>query len=298
MSSRKRYRSGGVCISLHEIITSTGLQFPGLDQGIEAAQAILLSDDYATSFLANIDQDDASALSTESVKEYLMSMTFDIRIIRIGAHLDALALVYRKEFPQTIFLNPLMLLQMKIEEAADPNTSTAHAFFLGCKLVHETSHLIHPHLSRKLALSVVKKTEGGEGKKKMETAEKTKGGNTFTDLGEMIEFDMYGGTMELVYNPEVAFDARYIVSYHRPSAKSGHHVVVPTGKVTSENVSILRVAKGEEIDKPYRGQRGHLELSSGTRFSAPGLFGESDVIEEGKEEDVDAEGFMLPEATF
>ena len=93
----------------------------------------------------------------------------------------------------------------------------------------------------------------------METVEKSKNGHTFTDLGEMIEFDITGGIVELQYNPEIAFQAEFLRSYPRPQAKTGKRLIMPSVMVISEDLTSLLLPKSEEVDKPYRGQRGFLD---------------------------------------
>ena len=60
-----------------------------------------------------------------------MGMPFIIQLIEIGSHMDAFGLVYRRVNPNTIFLNPIMLLRMMKEEIRDPKTALTHAYFLG-----------------------------------------------------------------------------------------------------------------------------------------------------------------------
>ncbi len=72
-----------------------------------------------------------------------------------------------------------------------------HVLFLAMKIVHEVSHLVHPKISPSLCNQVRKRVLGGEGKRKMKTPKKIKAGVKFSHFGEMVEYDILGGILEI-----------------------------------------------------------------------------------------------------
>jgi hypothetical protein len=194
-----------------------------------------------------------------------------ISIIEIGEHMDAYALVYREEYPQNIYLNPLLLMQLGLSEmrGATPEHMRKCALFIAVKIVHELSHLVHPLISERLRAQVNKRHLGEEGKRKMRTSEKSKNGAIFSDFGEMVEFDLCGGIMEIYTDarPPIGFFIDELVLYEHPHSREGRIVQVKgTDYEITDSLDDMRfTVAATTVNTPYRGPRGvcDMELPEG-----------------------------------
>ena len=262
------------------------------NSGLKLALDIILSSDYVRILLENIA--DAVKPSETFVRQCIDSMRIGISVIEIGEHMDAYALVYRDLHPNTIFFNPLLLMQVMLEEMSSATSEEKKrrcSLFIGMKIVHEFSHLVHPHISALLRNQTVPKTQGGEGKRKRLTPEKMKPA-LFQDFGEMVEHDILGGILELytsVRQP-VAYRVDQLILYAHPASRTGRIVRIADQDYTADDaLASLRLETfSEPVDKPYTGPRGHLGVS--VRFSEPATVAESDVIS-GDENEI-AEGLL------
>ena len=255
------------------------------EAAIQLAVEILGTERYVLLLIDNIS--DTVKPTPAFVREPINAMHVGISVTEIGEHLDAYALVYRDSEPNKIFFNPLLLMQIALSEHTMPSNQHRNKciLFLAVKMVHEFSHLIHPRISAALCNQIVPKNQGGEGKRKRVTPEKDKP-KTFQDFGEMIEFDILGGILEL-YTSEsqpVAYRVDQLVLYAFPMARTGNLVRVPDDPYQANaSLSSLRLPVFEEpVVKPYKGPRGHLGVS--VRFFGAGNFPESDVISGDEEE--------------
>ena len=116
-----------------------------------------------------------------------------------------------------------------------------------------------------------KRVLGGEGKRRMVTRQKLKAGVMFMDFGEMVEYDILGGILE-IYNRDcqpAAFCIQDLILY-------GSLVVVKNSDyVVTPSLQDFAVQVGEIIERPYRGPRGHLSKYVGFSNTV-----EADVISE------------------
>lgn len=284
---------GTIEISLDEDVKR--LESQGLALGITIAIEIISSEVFVTALLSNIS--DAEKTTSEQVRLHINACRLTLKVIEIGEHMDAYALVYRSEDPAAIYFNPLLLLNFAREERRDPSSVKLHAIFLGVKIMHEFAHLIHPVISADLKNSVLSKSIGGGGKRKMKTPQKSKGGAMFDDYGEMLEYDLVGGIMELHGSSPIAFSCNNLILYPHVLARQGR-LVVPVTLVLDRTLAALRLETREDfVDKAYTGQRGHLASSKSTRFSNFSDIGDSDVIDI-EVFQVDESESGIPEPTF
>eukprot|EP01031_Cornospumella_fuschlensis_P033404 gene33404-40411_t len=266
--------------------------------GMKLALDIIVSPDYVRILLENIA--DAAKPSETFVRQFIDSMHICISVIEIGEHMDAYAVVYRDVHPNTIFFNPLLLMQVMMEEmSTDPSGERKRrcSLFIAMKIVHEVSHLVHPHISAQLRNQTLPKSQGGEGKRKRLTPEKMKPPALFQVFGEMVEYDIMGGILELYTSaPQpVAYRVDQLILYAHPASRTGRIVRIADQDYTAHDaLASLRLETfSEPVEKKYTGPRGHLGVS--VRFSEPATMSESDVIS-GDENEV-AEG-LLYDPTF
>ena len=112
----------------------------------------------------------------------------------------------------------------------------------------------------------------------MVTRQKLKAGVMFMDFGEMVEYDILGGILE-IYNRDcqpAAFCIQDLILYAHPFACEGSLVVVKNSDyVVTPSLQDFAVQVGEIIERPYRGPRGHLSKYVGFSNTV-----EADVISE------------------
>lgn len=250
-----------------------------LTTAVHLASQILKTDKYCRVLIDNIS--DFSKPTIEIVKATINSHSFEVTNIIIGEHMDAYAVIYRDDDHNKIYLNPLLLIQSKKLEVqnGDEISKRKYVLFLAMKIVHEVSHLVHPKISPSLCNQVRKRVLGGGGKRRMKTPQKPKAGIMFNDFGEMVEYDILGGILE-IYNSDpqpAAFLIHELILYAHPYAVEGSIVTVKdTEYVVSPTLHDFVLQVGETIEKPYRGPRGHLGVSVSL------LNAEADIISEGK----------------
>lgn len=260
-----------------------------LDSALQLACQILTTDKYCQVLIDNTS--DSVKPMVDKVRATINNQSFEVTNIIIGEHMDAYALVYRNDDPNKIYINPLLLIQSKKLEIqnGDEISKRKYVLFLAMKIVHEVSHLIHPKISPNLWNQVRKRSLGGEGKRKMRTPQKLKAGIMFNDFGEMVEYDILGGILE-IYNSDpqpAAFFIQELILYAHPYAVEGSIVTLKdTEYVVSPSLHEFALQIGATIEQPYRGSRGHLGIA--VNFSAPWLMAEADVISE------DTSGFLEP----
>jgi hypothetical protein len=218
------------------------------------ADQVLKSSAYCL-FLRNNIEDCPDPLSVE---EIISNATFMLDLISFLKHFDAYALVYRDIYPDSVFMNPLLLLQMKRAEVNNLSTEDErlYAYFVGCKLVHEATHLLQKKLSHSMQLQIVPKRHGGGGKRSTKSPIKRhEDGFAYTDFGEYMEKVLFGGIIEMESNPAVAFELKYLIIYAHPSASVGRKIIVQDHHMNVQNdlVSIKATQEEEEIDRPYKG---------------------------------------------
>jgi hypothetical protein len=122
----------------------------------------------------------------------------------------------------------------------------------------------------------------------METPEKVKNNARFQDFGEMVEYDVFGGIVELYADSNVgeAFRVDSLIAYMHPAAKTGKLVIMNESYFLKEdpNRSNLRLTLSPSaVQKPYTGPRGHLPVAAS--YSLASALPESDVIEDDIEDD-------------
>lgn len=210
--------------------------------------------------------------------------------------MDAYAVVYHDTDANKIFLNPLLFLQIALSEqtgASDEHKNRC-ILFLAIKMVHAFSHLVHPHISPVLRNQTEPKAMGGERRKKRVTQEKLKL-VIFQDYGEMVEYDLLGGILDLYteVSKPVAYRVDQLILYDHPTARNGRIVKITTEQlqITPRLASLRFAVFDERVDQPYRGYMGHFGLRTSTRFRPDP---EADVIN-GDEEESDTD---IPSPTF
>lgn len=266
-------------ITIDPVLNGLGLVGDTFRAAVGMAVQMLSTDKYCSVLIENIS--DETKPNVAEVRTTINSMDITVSTIQIGEHMDAYALVYRDNSENNIYINPLLLMQIRRMEIGGATAEYLRkcSLFLAAKIVHELSHLIQPKISPKLTNQVKKRALGGEGKRKMQTPEKSKGGAKFSDFGEMVEYDIFGGILE-IYTAEkqpVAYLIDELILYEHPTARIGSIVIVKaTDYTVSPTLDDFVLTKGGNVDKPYKGPRGHLGVS--VRFSAPGAAAESDII--------------------
>lgn len=269
-------------LSFDPHIQQLGLVGPSLTFGLELARHIVSTGTYCNVLIENIA--DNGKPSAADVQACIAARNVIISIIQVGEHMDAYAVVYRAQKLSTIFINPLLLMQIRLMEiqGSSPNFLRKCSLFIAVKVVHALSQLIQPEISPRLRNQVKKRALGGEGKLRMQTPEKSKGGAIFSDFGQMIEHDIFGGIVD-IYTREsqpVAFLIDELILYEHPTARSGRLVQVKASDYTvTEGLADLVLRVGESVDEPYRGPRGHVGVPPVT-LSGPANAAESDVIDE------------------
>jgi hypothetical protein len=256
--------------------------------GVQAASDIIKTPKFCQILVDNLD--DETKPNWEFVRGIIQGSRIVITIIEFGEFMDAYSLVHRKEDPETIFLNPLLLMQALLAErrGGTPKEMKKYALFIAVKIVHEFSHLIHPLISAALRMQVEKKSAGGLGMRRMVTPQKSKGGPIFSDFGEMVECDLCGGIMEIYTNsrPVKAYCVEDLILYKYPQARQGNLVVVADSadshiEIGDDLLELKLDVSKDLVNKPYKGSRGHIPVQ--VRFSQSA--GEDDVVEleEGEE---------------
>jgi hypothetical protein len=169
------------------------------------------------------------------------------RIRQMNGH-DAYALVDRWTDPYGIYLSTLMICEMCDAEDEEnectgdehrPKTAKAipsevvqrHTMFLAIKLVHEISHLINYAVNTLFVVDYVVLTPQ---KKKIK-------GKLFDDIGDMMEFSLFGGVFEHFQKPSPnAFAISKLLRYDFKGAKKGNIVLV------QENIAFLQISTPQQ----------------------------------------------------
>jgi hypothetical protein len=228
---------------------------------MELVEQILRTEKYCSLLVENIS--DVDKPSVTDVAAQVNSMGAVISIIQIAEQLDAYVMVDRENSPNTMWLNPLLLMQIKMREmeGAPADLMRKYILLLAAKIIRAFSHLIHPKISPSLRNQVKKRSLGGEEKRGMRTPERSKNGAMFDDFGEMMECDILGGILDTCTEEKkpaaYAIDELIVHKYSR--ARSGTIVKVKaTDYVVTADLSDLLLEVGDEVDQPYKGDRDHL----------------------------------------
>lgn len=273
-----------------------GFFCPTVRKGLELAKAVIETARYVDIVIDNLG--DESKPSAAEVRAVIETLPIKATVIENAVHLDAYAVVYRTSCPNEIFFNPLLFMQIALAEKRGSTDQHLRSLslFIAIKTVHQYSHLIHPRVSSTLRNQAKKRALGGDGKQKLTTPEKSKGGAMFGDFGEMVEYDLFGGISELYTTAKqpVAYSMGRIILFDHPGAREGHLVVVKNSDyVVTADLADLRLTVEEgTVDRPYRGPRGHLGITGGCL--GPGERVESDVIELAENEREDGGAVMDP----
>jgi hypothetical protein len=229
------------------------LAFPAsVTLGCEIAKEILLSKLYAQAFCGLV-----TDVTTENISSFLSSTVFTIKYIRAEFESSAWACVYRELDGDelSIFINPALVLEFKynthtLSSDVALTNEKCQAAFIAIKFVHQVSHILHFKLSASL-----------QAQPKKLTPEKVLGphGAKFTDIGDMIEFSLFGGiciSSNRVGEKYFGFDFMVLLSH--PRATRGHMV---DEKCCDAFLSFT----SSDIDKTKLALKEGLEYSVGKR---------------------------------
>jgi hypothetical protein len=243
--------------------------------GVRAASAIINTSKFCQILVENLT--DETKPNWEDVRKIIEGTKILITIIECGEFMDEYSVVHCVENPKTIFLNPLLLMQALLAERRGETSKKMdkYALFIAVKIIHEFSHLIHPLISPMHRTQVEKKSLGGLGKRRMMTPQRSKGGANFSDYGEMVEFDMCGGIVEIYsdsHQPR-AYCVEDLILYKYPQAHQGNLVLVADSIdfeiAIGDDLSEMKFELSPDlVDKPYKGSMGQIPVE--VQFSSVG----------------------------
>lgn len=191
-------------------VIAHGVPVPNsLPHALQLVEQVLRSDKFLKQFLILVPD-----ATKDSVLRCLNDGGFIIDTIRSWTELKAYASTYREINPRLIALNPILLCEMMKRESesvaevedgqphkkqkmdnAYVDVDSTHTYFLMVKIVHEMSYLLH-WLCSEMLRSTSTRTKLGKIKKVARTPPKHINGNRFDDLGNMIEYLVFGGITE------------------------------------------------------------------------------------------------------
>jgi hypothetical protein len=270
-------------IKLSPLLRDMNVCSPGFLDGISFGNKIINS----TAFKGFLKSEICENPSEDIIESTIDSLSLNLDFIMDHEYLDAYCLVCRRTEPHFIYFNPLLALQMRHSEFygnTDLKTKI-NAFFIGVKIAHEVTHILHFMLSESLRQQLVSKRDGGSGKRKAVSPTKEDSlGHTFYDFGEFMEHKIFGGVLEWT-------DEDGIIAYPFPNAK-GYEVNLISG-----TLEVLPLVLGAETRRAYSGARGYTNIIRFARFSKP-MNDERDVIDEDIERLVDDQSNIPEEPTF
>ena len=220
-------------------------------------------------------------------------LSFTIVPILERVNFDAYALVKRQCYIQFIYFNPMLLYRMVLTEECeakeeeetkeeeqqlpaekkpkkDPTESIKlgkkmlNTFFTAVKVVHEFSHLAHLACSRRLNKQLIRKADGGGGKRKDVTVKKEIDNVTYLDFGDMVEKKIFGAVVR-PYHPSDIFAIDELLAIPNPKVASGHPIALTAANmILSEDLSSLKVNFNPDVS---RSGAATVEISTG-RMSA------------------------------
>lgn len=250
---------------------------------IEHTKTILLSNYYRSKFVDLVPE------CERNLFDAALEETYHIKLLSKKSVIVACCCVHRLDEPNTIFINPLLLHNLVERELTNSALVEDQTVFLVVKLVHEMSHLLHLKLSPSMQSRKVTLT------KSFDDAYKIKCGDRkdpvvvqipvdYTDFGEMIEKEVFGGLVELqaeLPKEEGYMDLKRVGIYSSLKTLYGNYV---DGTQTLENFSkgIFAVVQGEEFTS--------MKTPGNTRMLKP----DSDINDRTtEEEEEEEEGFVF-----
>jgi hypothetical protein len=250
-------------------------------------QAIISSPGYLAILNSNIDDFDEH--------EVVAFLSDDANVFRIceiqnRKQLDAYSLVYRHntEIFKEIYFNPIMLTQMKKTEfESEEKVVDMHVAFLTVRLVREVTHILHVVGCMKL--------RNGRTIKERITLKKVIDGKTFTDTGDLVEYYIFGGTVEHMESAENAFVIHSLVMYPFKGSPAGHEIIGMEGFLSSLSSHLassfsggfasLRFAAGKKVTAHSSGR------GAGVFTSTSGI--DRDVADTAEDEDCDDDAVIV-----
>ena len=267
-------------------VIADGVSAPNsLSHALQLAEQVLRSDKFLKEFLILVPD-----ATKDSILKCLDEGGFIIDTIRSWTELKAYASAYREINPRLIALNPILLCEMikreSVVEVEDGqphkkqkidnvyvDVDSTHTYFLMVKIVHEMAHLLHWHCSEMLR-STSTRTKLGKIKKVARISPKDINGNRFDDLGNMIEYFVFGGITEHsehVHHHPFGLDELLLLPFARdPNPKVVYRVDPAT--MVGHALDIKTTLLPQKIEQEaFCGDRGATFAVSSTVSSRAGM---------------------------